>query len=170
MNESPEMRPPPDAPAARAADQAFIRESALGLLLGGGICLYFGLTLAAIAPANSQGAAVEQWWAIDNALFWALRIVGILFVLAAGFAATGRRAALLVTIAAESLFTLLMLAMSIIWTLKARVDGEVNYIVILLILMAIVSIAAIKRSWVIYGRLRPNAAALMDRESPNGLR
>ena len=72
---------PVPAPPSRDVSGA-IKSSAINLLIGGAVCLYFGLTLAADAPAAAKTReAVERWWAVDNAFFWSLRGLGGLFIL-----------------------------------------------------------------------------------------
>jgi hypothetical protein len=124
-----------------------VRGSALSLLLGGGVCLYFGLTLIADAPGSATADQVPRWFAADHTLFWCLRGFGVLFVMAAALAALGQRVAMLVATVAEAGFAVLMVAMTVEWTLKARADGTINYEVILLLILAIVGVSAARNAW-----------------------
>lgn len=154
-------------PARPARDvSGAIKSSAINLLIGGAVCLYFGLTLIADAPAAAKTREeVERWWAVDNAFFWSLRGLGGLFILTAALSLTGRRVAMLFTAAAEGLFVALMVAMSIAWTLEARVDGTFNAMVILLLVLAIIGIAGVRSSWQLY---RAAGAAACYADPPQG--
>lgn len=133
-------------PAARvSADH--IRSSAIGLLIGGGICLYFGLTLIAMAPGSASQDEAQRWFALDNALFWSLRIVGVAFLAAAGLAGLGQRMSLALAAVTEVVLALLMVAMSVVWTWRARADGTWDYQIILLLLLAIISVGGARRCW-----------------------
>ncbi len=132
------------------------RGSALSLLVAGGLCLYFGFTLIADAPGSASPAEAQRWFAVDNALFWCLRGIGILFLLAAALAAAGHRVSMLLAAIAEAAFTLLMIVMTVEWTLEARADGLVNYQVILLLLLAVVAAGSARSAW---SRWRASGAA-----------
>lgn len=136
-----------------------IRGTAFGLLIGGGLCLYFGFILVPDAPLNVSEAEQETWMAVDQGLFWSLRIVGIAFLLAAAWAATGQRASMLLATLAEATFALVMLAMSVVWTLEARATGAWNYHVILLLILLIIGVSGAKRSWSLYASAAPTAPA-----------
>jgi hypothetical protein len=138
---------PPSAPGASAAVRDAITGSALGLLLSGGICLYFGLTLVADAPGSANTAEAERWFAADNALFWSLRGIGVLFLVAAALAAAARPVSMLLATIAETGFAVLMVVMTVDWTLEARADGLVNYQIILLLILAIVGVSAARSAW-----------------------
>jgi hypothetical protein len=143
--QEPVREKPAEAGGARRES---IQGSALSLLLGGGVCLYFGLTLIADAPGSASPAEAQRWFAVDNALFWCLRGIGVLFLVAAGLAALGHRVAMLLATVAEAAFFVLMIAMAVDWTLEARADGLVNYQVILLLILAIISGSAARSAWV----------------------
>ena len=136
---------PVSNPGAALAES--VRGSALSLLLSGGVCLYFGLTLIADAPGSASPADAQRWFAADHAMFWGLRGLGIGFLVTAALAALGQRVALLLATIAEALFALLMLIMTVAWTLEARVDGMWNYQVILLLVLAMVSVGAAQGAW-----------------------
>jgi hypothetical protein len=151
MSEPPneETRPRAGQPLTDA-----IRGNALGLVIGGGICLYFGFAFVADAPSGVSEEERAMWFALDNGLFWALRVVGIGFLLAGAWAASGRRPAMLLAAATEAAFALVMLAMSIAWTLEARVMGTWNPQVILLLILLIVGLLGARRSWELYTSTR----------------
>jgi hypothetical protein len=140
------------ARATGASVQAAIRSSALGLLIGGAICLYFGLTLIADAPGSVSQEEAERWFATDRALFWCLRGTGLLFLISAVLAWIGRRVSMLLATIADVVFALLMLAMAVEWTLEARVDGGWDATVILLLILAFIAAGAARRSWDLYRR------------------
>ena len=160
MSEPPyeEHRPTPGRMFA-----AEIRGSALGLLIAGGVCLYFGFALVIDAPGSAGEEATQAWYAADHAFRWCLRVLGALFLLAAAWAATGQCAAMLLSTAAEVAFALLMLAMSIEATLEARADGLWDFFVILLLILAVIGISAAKRSWSLY-RMSGRAARTVPSE------
>ena len=134
----------------RGVTSGQIKAAALGLAIGGGICLYFGMTLVADAPGSATPEEAERWFALDNGLFWLLRGVGVLFILSAGLAAMGQRGAMLLGTVCEVLLVLWLVAMSVVWTIEARADGVWNYQVILLLIIAAVSVGGAKRSWGLY--------------------
>lgn len=129
-----------------------IRSLTVQLLVGGGLCLYFGYSLRADAPGNATPAEAERWFALDNALFLALRIVGFGFLGAGGLAAAGLRPALPATILCEAAFAGLMLAMSVARTWEARVSGGWDPLAILLLVLAFVSAGGIPHVWQTYTR------------------
>jgi hypothetical protein len=135
--------------STRAAAEA-IRGSALGLLVGGGVCLYFGFTLLIDAPGSASEEAVQTWFAADRAFRWCLRIAGVAFLLAAAWAATGQRSSMLLAVPSELVFALLMLAMSIETTLEARADGQWDVFAILLLILLVMGLAGARRSWELY--------------------
>lgn len=145
-----------------------IKGAALSLLLGGGVCLYFGLTLIADAPASASPAAAQRWFAADNTLFWGLRGIGVLFMVTAALAALGQRASMLLATIAEAGFAVLMMAMTVEWTLEARADGTVNYQVILLLILAVVGVSAAKSAWRHWqaGRPSPRPGSEADADNP----
>ncbi|MEW6250487.1 MAG: hypothetical protein AB1716_07555 [Planctomycetota bacterium] len=156
------MSSPPSEPDRRPIDYATApppgpaaRESAVGLLVAGAVCLYFGFTLDVTAPGTASEAATQQWFAWNTALNWALRILGFLFLGAAALAWTGQRVALLLTTIVEGLFTALMLVMTVSWTIEARADDGFNYQAILLLLLAILSAGSAARAWRLYAVTRP---------------
>jgi len=126
------------------------RESAIGLLIGGALCLYFGFTLAADAPGSISRAAAEPWFLADNISFWCLRGIGGLFLLTAGLVSIGQVWAMLLGAIGEGLLVVLLLGMSVMWTLEARVDGQWNAQVILLLIMAVLGAGSALRCWRIY--------------------
>jgi hypothetical protein len=138
-----------------------IRGLTVQLLIGGGLCLYFGYSLIADAPAGASREEAQRWFALDNALFLALRIVGFGFLAAGGLATAGLRLALPATILCEAVFAGLMLVMSIAWTLEARASGGWNPLVILLLVLAFLSAGSIPRVWRMY-RLSGAVAAESD--------
>ncbi len=128
-----------------------IRGSALGLLIGGAVCLYFGFSLIPDAPMDATPDEQQRWFAVDEAFNWGLRVVGAGFVLAAALAAAGMRSSMLLATVVESLFAILMIAMTIGWTADARAIGAAwNPQVIILIVMAVVGIVGAKHSWELY--------------------
>ncbi len=147
MSESPEQerRPLANRPLADA-----IRGNTLGLVIGGGICLYFGFRWLIDAPGSASEEAAKAWYTIDQVFRWILRVVGVIFLAAAAWSSTGQRASLLLAIAAEVGFALLMLAMAIESTLEARADGTWDAFVILFAILVIIGVSAAKRSWEIY--------------------
>ena len=163
MNEIPDDQEHESVPYAAASAQATsaIKGLAFSLLIGGLVCLFLGFTWPADAPAAAQtDEQREFWWALDNAFFWCLRVLGVVFLFAAGLAAAGTRISMLLATIAEAAFVLLMIAMSIAWTIEARVDGDFNIMVILLIIFAVLGIGGLKQSWLLYrvsGGNRPPA-------------
>jgi hypothetical protein len=113
--------------STRAAAEA-IRGSALGLLVGGGVCLYFGFTLLIDAPGSASEEAVQTWFAADRAFRWSM----------------------LLAVPSELVFALLMLAMSIETTLEARADGQWDVFAILLLILLVMGLAGARRSWELY--------------------
>jgi len=133
-----------------------VRASAIGLLIAGGLCLYFGFTLAANAPPDATPEEAARWFAVDEALNWGLRIVGILFLAVAGLAMTGARAALLGAALCEGLFALVMVAMAIEWSVDAHVfGGGWDPAVIIVALLAIISVGQAMRAWTLYRQSAP---------------
>lgn len=132
-----------------------IRANSISLLIAGGLCLYFGFTFIADAPARAPKQDVNWWWAMDNGIFTALKITGVCFLIAAGLAATGKRSALLVSAASEFAFVLLMVVASAFWTYEARVDGGFNPAVILYLILAIVSFAGGLRDLRLFSQTAP---------------
>lgn len=153
---------PPQASTCVPSDS--IRGSALGLLIGGGICLYFGLTLIAMAPGSASSDEAQRWFAADNALFWCLRVIGALFLIAAGLAAVGRRVSMALAALAEIAFALLMIVMTIEWTLRARADGMWDYQIILLLILAILAVGGGRRSWALF-RATGSARGTVDSDA-----
>jgi hypothetical protein len=127
-----------------------VRESAIGLLIGGGLCLYFGFTLIADAPGSVSKVAAESWYLADNITFWCLRGIGLVFLLTAGAAAVGQTWAMLLAAVAEGLLAALLVGMSVLWTIEARVDNTWNAQVILLLILAILGAGSAARCWRIY--------------------
>jgi hypothetical protein len=146
--EEPHGEGPP--PIARASLVDAIRGSALGLLIGGGICLFFGFTLLIDAPGSASEEATETWFAIDRVFQWALRIVGVVFLIAAAWAMTGQRRSMLLGTISEVGFCLLMLAMAVETTLEARADGGMDAFAILYAILFVIGLSGVKRSWVLY--------------------
>ncbi len=140
-----------DEPTSRHADPgqiaAAIRAGALGALLAGGICLFFGFQWLIDAPGSASEQATPVWFAIDHVFQWALRVIGVAFLVVAGLAALGRRSAALLETAVESAFTVLMLAMAIETFAEARADGHFDSTVILLLILAALGYSAARRSW-----------------------
>lgn len=159
------MNEPPSASTERAARlfvSDAIRGSALGLLIGGGVCLFFGFTLAADAPGSVSEQEAQSWFARDVFFHWCLRVIGVGFLVAAALAGMGKRVSMLLAAIVEVVFALLMLVMMVEWTIEARMDGTWEYSVMLLILLAVVSLSGARRSWELYNAARPSAASLPD--------
>src|SRR5262249_42870066 len=114
---------PNPSPEANEARHAQIRAEAISLLIGGALCLYFGFTLPLNAPANVPDDVAEKWFMADRVCYYVLRGVGCGFLLAAALAAAGIRISLLLSVATELIFALLMIAMTVIWTWRAQVSG-----------------------------------------------
>lgn len=144
-------RPDPDTAAPHAAA---VRGYAFGLALAGAVCLYFGFSLVADAPGSATPAEAERWFALDHAANWALRGIGLLLLCAAGLASLGARSAMLVGLAGETLLAVLLVAMSLEWTVEARADGGWSPAVILLLILAAMSVSSALRCWRVY-RGRP---------------
>jgi len=139
-----------------------IRGSALGLLIGGGVCLFFGFTLVADAPGSVSEQEAQSWFARDAFFYWCLRIIGVGFLVVAALAGMGKRVSMLLAAIVEVVFALLMLVMMVEWTIEARMDGTWEYSVMLLILLAVISLSGARRSWELYNAARPSAASLPD--------
>lgn len=137
------------APTNRALDGA-IRGAAFGLLIGGAICLYFGFSWMVDAPGSASKESAASWFAVDHAFRWALRIVGVVFLLAAAGAAMGQRWSALLATISEGAFALLMIAMAIETTLESRADGGWDALVIIFGVLALISLSAAWRSWQLY--------------------
>jgi hypothetical protein len=153
-------------PAVRKAGVAeAIRASALGLLIGGGICLFIGLTWGPDAPGSVSEHEAQSWFARDRLFYWCLRIIGVGFLVAAALAGMGKRVSMLLAVIVEVVFALLMLVMMVEWTIEARVDGAWEYSVILLILLAVISLSGARRSWELYNAARPAADLTPDEHS-----
>ena len=138
---------PKRSPAAVTAE---IRSTALWLVIGGGLCLYFGLSLTVTAPGSSNAEEEARWYAINTVLNHCLAGVGALFILGAGLAATGKRVAMLAATIVEILLALLLVVMSVSWTIEARADGRWSYEVILLLILAVLGVGGVKHSWELY--------------------
>lgn len=149
MDDYQETRSIPAAPANRVVTEA-IRGSAFGLLIGGAICLYFGFSWLIDAPGSASEQAAARWYAVDHAFQWALRVIGVAFLLGAAGAWTGQRWSALVSAAVEAAFALLMIAMAIESTLEARADGAWDAFVILFGVLALISMSTAWRSWQLY--------------------
>jgi len=156
VNDQHEMQ---ESDAARsaitAAARTGIKSSALGLVIGGAISLYLGMTFAA-GPLWATTPEEAEWWtAVDNALFWCLRAVGVLFLIAAALAAAGQRSSMLLATLVEGVFIALMVVMSIVWTVEARIAGGWNIQVILLLILAALAVSGARRSWELYRAAQP---------------
>lgn len=149
MNEEPPVER--DAAEKRMAAAA-IKGRALGALLAGGVCLYFGFGWLVDAPASAGEDATPTWYAVDCAFRWGLRIVGGAFVIVAALAASGSRPSMLLGAVVEGVFALLMLAMTVETYLEARADGHFDATVILLAILAVVGLSAARHSWALYVR------------------
>ena len=135
------------SPYPNKAVSHMITSTAMGLAIAGGICLFFGYSLLIDAPGSASKEAVETWFAIDRAFQWALRIVGIVFLIAAGMAWIGMRASQYLAVLAEGCFALLALALAVETTLEARADGHMDVYAILFLILAAMGASATKRSW-----------------------
>lgn len=165
MNE-PERGPTP--PASNRVFAEAVRGSAFSLLIGGGICLYFGFTVLLDAPGSASEEAAEFWYTIDRVFQWALRIIGAVFLIAAAWATTGQRAAMLLAALAEIGFAMLMFAWTVETILEARADGGFDAFAILLGILAIIGVSGAKRSWTLYTSLA-GAAPLESKDDHRGL-
>ncbi len=134
-----------------------IRGSALWLLIGGALCLYFGLSLSAETYLSIDPQDAPRWRAANMALNWGLRAAGVLFVVTAAAALSGRRASMLLAAIVEGFLALLLVAMTVSWTLEARAAGGWNYQVILLLILAVLGVGGVKRSWELYRAAGPPA-------------
>jgi hypothetical protein len=147
------MDEPERQPARPASNRAFaeaVRGNAFSLLIGGGICLYFGFTVLLDAPGSASEEAAEFWYTLDRVFQWALRIIGALFLVAAAWALTGQRTSMLLAALAEIGFAMLMFAWTVETILEARADGGFDAFAILLGILAIIGISGAKRSWLLY--------------------
>lgn len=147
------------SPADHATIRASIQSMALGALLAGGVCLYFGFTWLVDAPGSASKEATQIWYNVDHGFQWALRTVGIAFLAVAALAAAGQRAGALLGTIVESAFALLMLAMTIDTFLEARADGQLDATVILLLVLMAVGISAARHSFILYSRSAPDHGA-----------
>lgn len=165
MSEAPVPQVPQVPKRSPPAVTADIRSAALWLLIGGGLCLYFGLSLVVTAPASvaDDPQATQHWFALNRTLNRCLAGVGTLFILAAALAVIGQRVAMLAATIVEILFALLLVVMSVSWTIEGRADGEWNYQVILLLILAVLGVGGVKRSWELYRAARE--AGLVNRET-----
>jgi hypothetical protein len=159
------MSEPPNEGTRPLSNRALadaIRGNALSLVIGGGICLFFGFRWLVDAPGSASDEAAKGWYAVDQVFRWVLRVIGVIFLAAAAWSWTGQRASLLLAVAAEAGFALLMLAMAVDSTLEARADGSWDAFAILFAILVIIGISAAKRSWELYvsaGRTRPATTA-----------
>ncbi len=156
MGDDPSFeRPPITAPPNVGA----IRGSALGLLLAGAVCLYFGFSWLATAPGSASETATNTWFLVDNVFRWALRVVGCAFLAIAALAGMGTRLSMLLATLAESVFTLLMAAMATDKLLEGRADGQFDVTGILLLALMVVGISAARHSYRLYrGQYRTPSA------------
>ena len=147
---------PPDEPLAAKsiAVATAIKRTALGALVAGGVCLYFGFTWLLDTPRSASAETTDTWLAFDHVFRWGLRLTGLTFLVVAALAWTGARAAALLATIVEGVFALLMLAMAVETFLETRADGQLDVIVILLLIMTVVGLSAAKHSWSLYGRSR----------------
>ena len=162
MNE-PQQEAEPTVRKAFVTDA--IRGSALGLLIGGGVCLFFGFTLVADAPGSASVEEEPFWRAWDYFFQWCLRFVSLGFFVAAALAGMGKRVSMLLAAIVEVVFALLMLVMMVEWTIGARKDGTWEYSVMLLILLAVISLSGARRSWELYNAARPAVVPMSDEDS-----
>ena len=147
VSETPVPQVPKRSPVAVTAD---IRSAALWLLIGGGLCLYFGLSLSTETYLSISEEDAVRWRAINGAINWCLRGVGVLFLIAAAAALSGKRASMLLATIVEGFLALLLAAMAVSWTLEARAAGGWNYQIILLLILAVLGAGGVKRSWELY--------------------
>jgi hypothetical protein len=145
-----------------------VRGTTLGLVIGGGVCLYFGFAWLLDAPGSVSDEAAKSWFAVDQAFRWTLRVVGVVFLVAAAWSATGQRPAMLLAALAEGGFALLMLAMAIESTLEARADATWDPFAILFLVLVLVGLTAAKRSWGVYASARPAIPIGTDNNSQPG--
>lgn len=148
-------RPPTAPPDLTVA----IKRTALGALLTGGVCLYFGFTWLIDAPGAAGEDATPMWFAMDHAIRWALRIIGGAFLVCAALATTGSRTSALLGALVEGAFALALLAIAVETFLEARADGVFDPFVILLLIVMAVGISAAKHSWQLYVRSAPRYEA-----------
>lgn len=152
MNDS-EPVPNEQADATERGDPAVaeaIRGTGLGLLIGGGVCLYFGFTLLVDAPGSVSEEEAERWFAVDHIVRWSLRAVGIAFLVCAAWAWTGQRSSMLLATFTEGVFTLLMVAMAVESTVEARADGGFDAFAIILVILAVIGFGGARRCWRLY--------------------
>jgi len=133
-----------------------IRASALGLLISGGLCVYFGFSLTPDAPPGLSPEVAEQWYAHDEAFNMGLRIVGAAFLVAAALAAAGQRLTLVLAAVVEVALGVLLVVMSVERIVQARVAGMgFDFMLILLLIVAIVSVTSAHRYWKMFRASQP---------------
>jgi len=150
MSEGADPRPPVDSSPETL--RAAIRATALGALVAGGICLFFGFHWLIDAPASSSAASEPTWYAIDHVFRWVLRVVGAAFLVVAWLARSGRRLAAGLGAAVETVFALLLLAMAVETFAEARADGRFDAMIIVLAIVMVMSVSAARHSWSLYRR------------------
>lgn len=146
----------------RAAALASIKSMAFGAVIGALLCLYFGFAWTVDAPPETPEEAAATWYAVDHGFRWALRIVGVLFLLVAGLTAMAQPAGALLAAATELLFGLVLAAMTIEGFIEDRVSGMFDFTVIILAVVAFFGFSAARRSWRIYRQV----ASLEVRDTP----
>lgn len=141
--------PPPRSPPHHVAEH--IRASALTLAIGGGLMLYFGFSLAITWPANATPEAAEAWQNWNRALRWAVRGIGVMLVIAAGAAMSGRRVAALLATIADGAFAVIALTLAVSWSWQARsAGGSFDPTSILMLLLALLGVHGTLSSWRLY--------------------
>lgn len=143
----PEQRPA-DHASGLSAD---IRQETLGLLIVGAVSLYLGFSLPVDWPASATPAEVATWQSIDVAFNWGLRVIGVAFLGCAALTYAGQRIGLIVGAVAGALLAVLMVVMGIEWYIEDRISGGgFNPQIILLLVLAVISLAGARRAWVLY--------------------
>lgn len=148
MSNQPDVGSPPRGEQREREDA--IRSAALGALVAGGVCLWFGFAWSIDAPLSASAEATQVWYLVDHVLQWWLRILGVGFLLAAALSAMGNRLGALATAVDEATFALLMLAMIVDGVLESRAMGGFDATVILFAVLLVVGISASRYSWRVF--------------------
>ena len=139
-----------------------IRASAFELLIVGGLCLFVGTSRTITWPAAASEAEKALWIRSYQVIHGSLAGVGALFILVAGLAGLGRRAAALTAALAEGLLAVVLLAWGIALTIEARVEGLWDAFPILLLIVIAMSLRSAMRFWRLYRGSAPAAAVIFE--------